>query len=76
VNAVKEGQTKLVAVFSSQVDLIAKLKYSEAKVRFEKCVDKEGWLCLSAKMLRIIGLKGALGSQGSVGDISCIQNTI
>jgi len=54
VNATKDGQQKLVAMHS--MDLVAKNQQAE-RYPFDKCIDKDGYLELSFKMLSVKGLK-------------------
>ena len=54
VNATKNGQQKLVAMHT--MDLVSKTQTTQRYI-FDKCIDKEGYLELSFKMLSVKGLK-------------------
>lgn len=54
VNATKDGQQKLVAMHAYDLELKTK---SEVQCEFQKCIDKEGYLVISQKLLAVKGYK-------------------
>ena len=54
VNATKNGQQKLVAMHT--MELLSKTQALQ-RFTFDKCIDKEGYMELSFKMLSVKGLK-------------------
>lgn len=73
VNAVRDNVTKLVALYSNLVEAIIKNETHD-RVPFEKCVDSDGWLSFSTKMMRVKGVESSkVGSVTSMGDQSYMQ---
>jgi hypothetical protein len=51
VNAVKNGESKLVGVLSKPIKALLEVK-SVQQLQFDKCIDKEAWIAVTAKLQR------------------------